>query len=472
MLSRVQDTHARILIYLTFLTNDMNRIAFILLLVLIANSLVAQPETRPDDNTGIGFFVKAGKLYDANGIEFIPYGANSVHVWLNEANSKNALRNEMPKAHINTVRLVTAGESWTWNNQSETPAKKKALAQLAIDADMIPMLELHDGTCLSDIDKSPADGKMGLKQIIDHWLLPENISMLKELEKYLMLNIANEWGPDADADNKEDFLIGYKDAITRLRNAGVKNVLVIDAGGCGQDPRTLLQYADALLAYDPQHNIVASIHLYGLWRSKEKIFSGWIPPYVVEDDLPKLAALQTPVLVGEFGWTDAGTSINFNPEIVIQTCYANKLGWLFWAWHSNDTEPFFNITARADLKYSSVNDLSNAGKFMVNDAQYGFKHLAARATVFPEFITATENKALDINMQLYPNPMQSVITLTGSDVTFNTYHILNVQGSLCAEGFISKSDSEINVSHLPEGIYVVRIYVANQYITFKIEKKP
>ncbi len=32
-------------------------------------SLSARPETRPDYNTGTGFFVKAGKLYEANGVE-------------------------------------------------------------------------------------------------------------------------------------------------------------------------------------------------------------------------------------------------------------------------------------------------------------------------------------------------------------------------------------------------------------------
>ncbi len=445
-------------------------ILFVCLMASLS-SLFAQPETRPEHNTGIGFFVKAGKLYDANGLEFIPFGVNSVHVWLNEANSKNALRNEMAKARINTVRLVTAGESWTWNNQSETPAKKKTLAQLAIDASMIPMLELHDGTCLSDIDKSPADGKMGLKQIVDHWLLPENVSMLKELEKYLMLNIANEWGPDADAANHEDYFIGYKDAITRLRNAGVKNLLVIDAGGCGQDPRTLLQYADALLQHDPEHNVIAGIHLYGLWRSKDKAFSGWIPPYVVEDDIPKLAALETPVIVGEFGWTDAGTSINFNPEILVKICHENKMGWLFWAWHSNDNEPFFNISARSDLKYNSVNDLSNGGKFMVNDATYGFKQLAARATVFPEFVTATENKALDVIIQLYPNPTQSLITFSGEAITYNAYRIFNLQGNKVAEGFISKADPRINISDFFTGMYCIKVFVGTEFATFKIEKK-
>ncbi len=445
----------------------------ILFLCLLASvfSLSAQPETRPEYNTGTGFFVKAGKLYDANGKEFIPYGANSVHVWLNEANSKNAVQNEMPKAHINTVRLVTAGESWTWNNQSETAAKKKMLAQMAIDAYMIPMLELHDGTCLNQIDVAAADGKMGLKQMVDHWLLSANVSMLTELEKYVMLNIANEWGPDFDAANKEDYLTGYKDAITRLRNAGVKTVIVIDAGGCGQDPRTLLNYADELLEHDPQHNIIASIHLYGLWRSKDKTFSGWIPPYVVEDDIPKLAALETPVIVGEFGWTDAGTSINYNPEILIKTCYDNAMSWLFWAWHSNDDEPAYNISAQSDYKYTSVNSLSNAGKFLVNDATYGFKTVAQRASIFPEFITSIENNNLILKINVHPNPTQTTIILSGEALSNNRYQLLDSHGKVCREGSVSKNDPQLDITALRSGIYFLKVFVGLEFKSFKIIKE-
>ena len=378
-------------------------------LMAIAQLSIGQPEQRPDYNDGTGFFVKNGKIYDHNGIAFTPYGVNNVHVWLDEANSKNALKLELKKARMNTVRLVTAGESWTWNNQSATPAQKKELVKLAVEAHLIPILELHDGTCLNECDKAAADGKMGLKQIVDHWLLPDNVAMLKEYEQYLWLNIANEWGPDADNDQAVDYLNCYKESITRLREAGIKNLLVIDAGGCGQDPRTLLNYTDQLLEHDPQHNIVASIHLYGLWRSKNRTFTGWTPPYVVEDVIPQLAAMETPVFVGEFGWTDTGTSVNYDPKILVQTCKASDIGWLFWAWHSNDTEPFFNISTRSDLKYFSSNDLSAAGKYLVDDPEFGFKSVAIPASMFPGVVTGVENRELNRSFKVFPNPAGDTI---------------------------------------------------------------
>src|SRR5262245_6171086 len=112
----------------------MLRLLISIYFLLIVQSLLAQSETRPDYNTGTGFFVKNGRIYDSNGIEFTPYGVNSVHIWLNENASKNALKSEMKRTGLNAVRLVTAGESWTWNNQSQTPAQKKELVKLAVEA--------------------------------------------------------------------------------------------------------------------------------------------------------------------------------------------------------------------------------------------------------------------------------------------------------------------------------------------------
>lgn len=444
----------------------MKTISTILVLQFAFSSIYSQTESRPIYNTGEGFFVKSGKIFDANGIEFTPYGTNSVHIWLNEVASKNALQNEISKTRMNTVRLVTAGESWTWNNQSDTPAKKKVLAESAINSFLIPMLELHDGTCLYEIDRSAYDGKMGLKQIVDHWLLPENIAMLNDLEEYLMLNIANEWGPDYNATNKTDYLTGYKDAITRLRNAGIENLLVIDAGGCGQDPNTLLNYADQLLAHDPQHNIVVSIHLYGLWRTKNKTFTNWTPPYVVEDIIPQLAALETPVIVGEFGWTGAGTSINFDPKILIQTCFENQLGWLFWAWYSNDNEPFFNTTTRPDLKYTSYQELSEAGKFLVGDIAYGSNFISKRATVFPEYVTAIEMS--EPKIQLQPIPTSGMLLLSGEGIHNNYYEVLDTTGRICRRGVIATN--EINISDLASGLYFLKILIDQKYELLKIIK--
>lgn len=155
-----------------------------------------------------------GSLVDSEGKLFIPYGFSSVHVWLDEAQSINALKNEIPKSGANRVRIVASGSSWTWNQQSNTPSKRRKLIEAAIEGKMVPMLEFHDGTCLELCDLAAKDGKMGLNQIVDEWLEPANLQLLKDYEGQLMVNITNEWGPEDSG-----FLDCYKDAISRLRAA-------------------------------------------------------------------------------------------------------------------------------------------------------------------------------------------------------------------------------------------------------------
>ncbi|WP_194775436.1 cellulase family glycosylhydrolase [Pararhodonellum marinum] len=319
-----------------------------------------------------GIRVENGKLLDKNGQEFIPFGVNSIHIWLDEQNSLNALENEIPKSGANTVRLVTAGKSWTWNNQSRTTGQKRALVQKAINAGLVPMIEMHDGTCVTNCDQAPADGKMGLKQLVDEWLEPQNRSLLIEFEKELMLNIANEWGA-AD----ETFLSCYKEAISRLRAANVNNVIVIDAGGnCGQNPNSLLDYGNEIFHHDPLKNVVFSIHMYGFWRTNDKEFTNWTPPFSVEELVPRLAMLDAPVVLGEFGWSGEGSAINYNPEILLETCKANGIGWLFWAWSDGPDKPFYGVVDTPDYRYETDGDLSEAGQALVHDASFGFKAIS------------------------------------------------------------------------------------------------
>lgn len=442
---------------------------FVIFLIISVFTLHGHAQ-RPTGNKGTGFYVADGKIFDKNDIEFIPYGVNSVHVWLNEKDSRNALENEIRKSSANIVRIVTAGESWTWNSQSNTPAKKKELVQLAINAGLVPMIELHDGTCLHEIDKPAADGKMGLKQIVDHWLLPDNVEMLKQFEDYLMLNIANEWGPDFASNTKQDFLDGYKQAITRLRQAGVNNLLVIDAGGCGQDPYSLINYADLLLQHDPQRNTAFAIHLYGLWRTRDRTFTSWTPPFVVEELIPKLAALDAPVMIGEFGWTGTGTSVNFNPQILLQTAHAEKLGWLFWAWQSNANEIAYNLTSRTDLTFNKFTDLTEAGTFVVNDPDLGFRALSKRASMFPD-ITHVEDSKISRVLTLYPNPVDSILKVNGIQADVDRVEVVDAMGRLMLVQKTIKPSVDLNLKDLPPGSYVLRLFSRNRVGTAKFLKR-
>jgi len=302
---------------------------------------------------------------------------------MDEAHSLNALKNAIQKSRANAVRLVTAGRSWHWNQQSATPAQKEMLVETALEASLVPMIEMHDGTCVKVCDLPPIDengeqrGEMGLKQIVDEWLEPANRRMLQEHEDVLLLNIANEWG-----DNNEAYLSCYKDAITRLREADINNVLVIDAGGnCGQNPNSLLKYGDELFAHDPLNKLVLSIHLYGFWRTDDKSFSDWTPPFSVEEVFPQLADLDAPVIIGEYGWYRNDSERSFNPRKLMEVSKAHGIGWYFWAW-ADGSEDLHSIVSSDDYSYDGPDDLSEAGATILLDPEVGFEALAEPPTGF------------------------------------------------------------------------------------------
>jgi hypothetical protein len=55
----------------------------------------------------------------------------------------------------------------------------------------------------------------------------------------------------------------YITAITNLRTAGFLNCFAIDTGGSGQDQYGAINHGAAILAADPQHNVIFMPHMYG-----------------------------------------------------------------------------------------------------------------------------------------------------------------------------------------------------------------
>jgi hypothetical protein len=190
---------------------------------------------RPANNTGSGFFVYDGKLYDAKGNEFRIRGVNRVH-W--DSDSAAGL----VKSGANTVR---------WNVDFTRPAAVNVamVAQQSIYNGIVPVVGNWTGTCNSDPAK--------LSAIVATWV--SQASEWTKLDKYLIVNIANEWGPG----NSIIWRDSYVDAVARLRAAGYRGAILIDSGGCGQDDADLLQYSQAVFASDPQRNVLFAVHLYG-----------------------------------------------------------------------------------------------------------------------------------------------------------------------------------------------------------------
>jgi hypothetical protein len=190
---------------------------------------------RPSYNTGNGFFVRNGKLYDPNGNEFRIRGVNRLH-W--DSDSAAGL----VKSGSNTVR---------WNIDFTRSAAVNAgqVMLQSIDNGIVPVVGNWTGTCNSDPSR--------LSAIVSTWVA--QAPQWTKLNKYLIVNVANEWGPA----NSTVWRDSYISAIASLRAAGYAGPILVDSGGCGQDDADLLQYSQAVFDSDPQRNVIFAAHLYG-----------------------------------------------------------------------------------------------------------------------------------------------------------------------------------------------------------------
>jgi mannan endo-1,4-beta-mannosidase len=305
---------------------------------------------RPTYNTGTGFYVVGSKLYDANGVEFRIRGVNKLH-W--DADSPG-----IPKTHANTER---------WDiDFNQTTAKNISLMQQSLDNHIVPMPGNWKGTCDESADT--------LTGIVDTWVA--QASAWKAMNPYMILNVANEWGPSSTV-----WRDSYIDAVKRLRAAGYLCTISVTSGGCGQDNGDLANYAAAVFASDPQKNVIFDQHIYGGWANG----GGQSGQTDLKTGLDKLVATGLPMIVGEFGpGRNIGPSAtNMTPGEIIQAAEARGIGWLAWAWDdpaSNADDTWFALSKNG--KYDSSADLTTFGKEVVENPTYGLLVLAKPATTF------------------------------------------------------------------------------------------
>ena len=322
--------------------------------------------SRPSYNTGSGFFVYEGKLYDANGNEFRIRGVDRAHY---DSDSQAGIA----KSGANAVRLFVE------TNYGASVADLVNIVQTQHIAEKevpIPTAAMTTGGTLTSCNTSASV----LDAVVANWVA--TASQWKTLDKYTILNIANEWGPT----NSTAWRDAYTNAIASLRGAGYLGTLLIDAGGCGQDPQDLLNYASAVFNSDPQKNVMFAFHFYGL-------ASGYSTTAQMNTIFSELAALSASqgivVAITEFGpGRDIGPSPTMvTPLQVIAAAEANQLGWAAWAWDDNDLSDcmsdnnWFSMTYNCG-QYTQSSDLTDYGQQVVLDPTYGLSVLAKPASIF------------------------------------------------------------------------------------------
>ncbi|MFF4174041.1 cellulase family glycosylhydrolase [Streptomyces sp. NPDC001744] len=256
-----------------------------------------------------GFRVVDGRLVDATGQDFVLRGVNHAHTWY--ADRTERALSDVKALGANSVRVVLGtGTRWTKNDAADVA---DVVARCKANR-LICVLEAHDTTGYGE-----QGGAASLSEAVDYWL--EVASALKGQEKYVIVNLGNEpYGNSGYAAWTQD----TKNAIGRLRAAGLDHTLMVDAPNWGQDwSHTMRDNAPAVFASDPDRNTVFSVHMYGVYDTAAE----------VEEYLGSFVDRGLPVVVGEFGHDHSDGDPD--EDAVMATARRLGLGYLGWSWSGN-----------------------------------------------------------------------------------------------------------------------------------------
>lgn len=271
-----------------------------------SDSATAPPAASPAPGSGTraAYWADGAVLRDPCGAEVVLRGVNKMAVFADRPGRSFA---EIARTGANAVRFM-----WL----TEVPAREAVQTlQAAVDAQLIPIWELHDAT--GDWSK--------LAQVEAFWTTPATLEVLRQFESRVIVNIANEAGTDVADDA---FVAGYSRIVRRLRDAGLRMPLMIDAAGWGRNVEQLLRLAPQLQAADPLGNLLFSWHIYD---------AGADQPARIDRAFEAARSRNLPLVVGEFGSQSPGSCHLPVPwQHVITSAQRHRIGWLAWSWDNTN----------------------------------------------------------------------------------------------------------------------------------------
>ena len=304
-----------------------------LLLMLLASMLAALvapgavTRSAPTlQSTGTTFKVSGRHLYDRCGEKVILRGINKMIFWTDVDGIPSYA--EIAKTGANVVRIQ-------WLTTGTAAQLDTAIAN-ALAAQLIPMPELHDAT--GEWSKLPS--------LVDYWTRSDIVAVLKKYEQNLLINIGNEVGNQV---SDADYVSGYNQAVARIRAAGLRAPLVIDAPNYGQGIDSVQRNAPAIISADPEHNLIFSVHTWWPYAW------GYTDQRVI-DEINESVAMNLPLIIGEFGnkWDETASGAIPYKTIIAQAVQ-NEIGYLPWEWGpGNNPQTWLDMTT--DSTFATLRD--------------------------------------------------------------------------------------------------------------------
>ncbi len=282
--------------------------------VILLSCLACMAQQHP------GFHVEGRFLYDRCGEQVVLRGINKMIYWVDIDGLPSYP--EIAKTGANCVRIqwVVAG----------TAAELDTAITNCINHQMIPMIELHNAT----------GNWSRLQEMVDYWVRSDIVAVIQKHEAYLLVNIANECGDWQVTDDQ--FKSGYRQAVTRMRNAGIHTPLVIDGTDWGKNIDIMQRNGAYLIGEDPDHNLIFSVHMW--WP----LMWGYSAQRVI-DEINESVQIDLPLIVGEFGNKWEQTTGGEIPYLtILEQCELNDIGYLPWSWGpGNNPQTWLDMTTNS-----------------------------------------------------------------------------------------------------------------------------
>lgn len=253
-----------------------------------------------------GFHTSGQKLLDANGKEFVIRGCNYSYAW--QRGHEQTVIPAAKRIGCNAIRIqLSNGGKW----QKCSYGDLEKLIRLCEENKLIAVFNTHDETGSNSISD--------LMNSVNYWI--EMKDLLNAHTATVIVNISNEWCGNWDSSIWAD---GYKQAISKLRSAGLKNTLMVDAAGWGQYPQCVAMRGTEVAQTDPDSNVVFSVHIY---QDAGK-----------NDERAKLSmdyamSAGVPAIVGEFAYFHQGENVAY--QKVMDYCAEKNMGYMVWSWTGN-----------------------------------------------------------------------------------------------------------------------------------------
>lgn len=271
-----------------------------------SSSAVSEDSVSEDSVSEGGFKVDGTRLLDANGNEFVMRGVNHAHSWYRDQD-ETAFK-AIAETGSNCVRIVLSnGIQWTRDNRTTVTS----LIDLCRENGLIAIVEVHDGT--------GDDSAETLEQIADYWIKIKDA--LIGNEAYVILNIANEWTGGWDSKKWSE---AYVSVIPKIREAGIKNTIMVDAAGWGQYGKSIKEKGMDVFNSDSLGNTMFSVHMYGTAGKNSK---------TIEENITGATKQGLCICVGEFGYNHSDGDVD--EAYIMKYCTENNIGYLGWSWKGN-----------------------------------------------------------------------------------------------------------------------------------------